>query len=54
MSPTTHTCEGCHAELRFKDDLEPVQGHTRTTWRCRLCQTTVPGVVAEKLAHQQR
>ncbi len=53
MSPTTHTCAGCHAELRFKDDLEKVPG-TRPTWRCRYCQTVVPGLVAEKLKHQER
>jgi len=30
------------------------QGTVSCQWRCRLCGTTVPAVVAEKIKHQRQ
>jgi DNA-directed RNA polymerase subunit RPC12/RpoP len=53
MSRTRHTCSGCHARLERKDDLEKDPGTVYPSWRCRYCGTELPGIVAEKLKHQQ-
>lgn len=54
MTRTTHVCAGCGAELRSKRDLEKVPGSVYASWKCRFCQTEVPGVVAEKIKHQKQ
>jgi len=52
-SRTSHTCRGCHAQLERKDDIEKQQGTVYASWRCQYCGTELPGIVAEKLKHQQ-
>jgi DNA-directed RNA polymerase subunit RPC12/RpoP len=54
VSDTAYRCDGCHAELTRKDDLQELQGTERSRWRCAYCQTTVPTVVAERLRHQRQ
>jgi hypothetical protein len=52
VTRTTYDCEGCRERIECKDDLRKAEGTVRTRWRCALCGTTVPGVVAEKIKHQ--
>jgi hypothetical protein len=47
-------CSGCNALLQTKRDLTKLDGVTKPSWRCRRCQTTVPGIVAERLKHQKQ
>jgi len=54
MARTTYTCDGCGATLDNEKDLQRLDGTTRPTWRCRVCQTTVPSVVAERISHQKQ
>ena len=51
MTRATHTCT-CGAVLRFKQDLEKESGGTVASWKCKDCGTPVPGMVAEKIKHQ--
>lgn len=51
MCPATYTCV-CGATLRYKQDLLEEPGTVRTTWKCRDCETPVPGKIGEKLRHQ--
>jgi hypothetical protein len=52
VTRTTYECEGCREPIESNDDLEKQDGTVRTHWQCALCGTTVPGVVAEKIKHQ--
>lgn len=51
MSPASHRCV-CGATLRYKQDLETEAGTTRRRFTCRECGTEVPGIVAERISHQ--
>ncbi len=51
MTRATHTCT-CGAVLRFKQDLEKERGGIVASWKCKDCGTPVPGMVAEKIKHQ--
>jgi DNA-directed RNA polymerase subunit RPC12/RpoP len=53
MSDVTYRCDGCGTELTSVEDLSKVQGTVSRSWRCRVCHTTVPGVVAERIQHQR-
>jgi hypothetical protein len=48
---TTHTCP-CGATLRYEQDLDKEPGTTGPTWKCKDCGTQVPGLVAERIRHQ--
>lgn len=52
MTRRQYVCEGCGATLESRDDLAQEHGDVYSTWKCRYCQTKVPGRVAEKLKHQ--
>lgn len=54
MARTTYTCDGCGAQLDNETDLRRLDGTTHPTWQCGVCQTTVPGVVAERINHQKQ
>ncbi|QCC50845.1 hypothetical protein [Halapricum salinum] len=54
MTRTTYTCDGCGARLDNEKDLRKLDGTKRPQWQCRICQTTVPSVVAERLSHQKQ
>jgi hypothetical protein len=49
----THRCEGCGATLGSADELLKEDRATGRSWYCRYCRTPVPGIVAERLAHQE-
>ena len=51
MASTSHRCT-CGATLRYEQDLAKEPGTTRPTWKCKDCGTPVPGVVAERIRHQ--
>lgn len=51
MEPTEYRCV-CGATLRFKQDLRRESARTRSVWKCKDCNTPVPGQIAEKLRHQ--
>lgn len=52
MARRRYECEGCLATLESRDDLDQERGTVQVSWKCRYCQTKVPGRVAEKLKHQ--
>lgn len=52
MTKTSYTCDGCHAGIETVEDMRTVQGTVSVQWRCRICGTTVPAVVAERVKHQ--
>lgn len=54
MTRTTYTCDGCGALLDNEKDLRKREGTTRLSWQCRVCETTVPSVVAERISHQKQ
>lgn len=51
MSPTTHRCT-CGATLQFRQDMHKESGGRYPTWKCTDCGTPVPGMIAERLKHQ--
>ena len=51
MTRTEHRCV-CGALLRYKQDLVKEPGIASRTWKCKECQTPVPGKIAEKISHQ--
>lgn len=51
MSQTEHRCV-CGKLLRYKQDMIKEPGTVSPTWKCRDCETPVPGTVAEKISHQ--
>ncbi|WP_229125028.1 hypothetical protein [Halapricum desulfuricans] len=42
------------ARLDNETDLQKREGTTRPSWQCRVCETTVPSVVAERISHQKQ
>jgi hypothetical protein len=54
VTRTTYICDGCGATLDNEKDLRKLDGTARPRWQCRVCQTTVPGVVAERISHQKQ
>lgn len=51
MATTSHRCT-CGTTLKFKQDLNKEPGTTSPTWKCKDCGTPVPGIVAERIRHQ--
>ncbi|MFB6201429.1 MAG: hypothetical protein ABEI98_05405 [Halorhabdus sp.] len=54
MTRTTYTCDGCGTRLDNQKDLLWEEGTKGPTWKCARCQTTVPGVIAERISHQRQ
>jgi DNA-directed RNA polymerase subunit RPC12/RpoP len=54
MTNASYACDGCRATIETVGDMRKEQGTVSSQWRCRLCGTTVPAVVAEKIKHQQQ
>ncbi|QSG03734.1 hypothetical protein [Natranaeroarchaeum sulfidigenes] len=51
MTPATHRCV-CGATLQYKQDLRKEDGDVYPIWKCRDCETPVPGQIAERIRHQ--
>lgn len=51
MSLTEHRCV-CGALLRYRQDLIQERGIASREWKCKDCETPVPGMVAERISHQ--
>jgi len=54
MTETSYACDGCGETIETVEDMRKEQGTVSARWRCRLCETTVPSVVAERIKHQER
>ncbi|MFW6018376.1 MAG: hypothetical protein ACOCPX_06100 [Halapricum sp.] len=53
MTRTAYTCDGCGARVNNRTDLQKRDGTARPRWHCRVCETVVPSVVAERISHQK-
>jgi len=52
MTERSYRCRACHTVIETAADMDKLEGTATPSWRCRVCKSEVPGIVAERLKHQ--